>query len=174
MTGLLPGLDVLQRYRIGWLRADLVAGLTVGAMLIPQSMAYAELAGLAPQFGFYAVIGALIVYALVGTSRHLGVGPEPGTAILAAAGVGAIAGGDPRALRHVDGRSGPPGVWDLPPRSRGTARVPSIAIVEARASRLHHRCWAHTAQQPDRRFHGRRDHERDVLSPLRGVGGRVR
>ena len=95
MTGLLPGLAVLRRYRIGWLRADLVAGLTVGAMLIPQSMAYAELAGLAPQFGFYAVIGALIVYALVGTSRHLGVGPEPGTAILAAAGVGAIAGGDP-------------------------------------------------------------------------------
>lgn len=72
-----------------------MAGLTVGAMLIPQSMAYAELAGMAPQFGFYAVIGALIVYALVGTSRHLGVGPEPGTAILAATGVGAIAAGDP-------------------------------------------------------------------------------
>ena len=53
----------------------MIAGLTVGAMLIPQSMAYAELAGLAPQFGFYAVIAALVVYALVGTSRHLGVGP---------------------------------------------------------------------------------------------------
>ena len=65
-------------------------------MLIPQSMAYAELAGLAPQFGFYAVIGALVVYALVGTSRHLGVGPEPGTAILAATGVGTIASGDPK------------------------------------------------------------------------------
>ena len=64
-------------------------------MLIPQSMAYAELAGLAPQFGFYAVIGALVVYTLVGTSRHLGVGPEPGTAILAATGVGALAGGEP-------------------------------------------------------------------------------
>ena len=64
-------------------------------MLIPQSMAYAELAGMPPQFGFYAVIGALVVYALVGTSRHLGVGPEPGTAILAATGIGAIAGGDP-------------------------------------------------------------------------------
>ena len=63
-------------------------------MLIPQSMAYAELAGLQPQFGFYAVIGALVVYAMVGTSRHLGVGPEPGTAILAAAGVGSIANGD--------------------------------------------------------------------------------
>lgn len=92
---LLPGVVVLRSYRRAWLRPDLMAGLTVGAMLIPQSMAYAELAGLAPQFGFYAVIGALVVYALVGTSRHLGVGPEPGTAILAATGVGAIAAGNP-------------------------------------------------------------------------------
>ena len=85
----------MRGYRRSWLRADVIAGLTVGAMLIPQSMAYAELAGLAPQFGFYAVIGALVVYALVGSSRHLGVGPEPGTAILAATGVGAIAAGAP-------------------------------------------------------------------------------
>ncbi len=95
-TDFLPGLAVLRQYQRGWLRVDLAAGLTVGAMLIPQSMAYAELAGLAPQFGFYSVIGALLVYALVGTSRHLGVGPEPGTAILAATGVGTLAGGDPR------------------------------------------------------------------------------
>lgn len=94
-AGLLPGLTVLRRYQRAWLRADVAAGLTVGAMLVPQSMAYAELAGLAPQFGFYAAIGALVVYALVGTSRHLGVGPEPGTAILAAAGVSSIAAGDP-------------------------------------------------------------------------------
>jgi high affinity sulfate transporter 1 len=92
---LLPGWARLRHYEIGWLRADAVAGLTVGAMLIPQAMAYAELAGMAPQHGFYAAIGALVVYALAGSSRHLGVGPEPGTAILAATGVGAIAGGDP-------------------------------------------------------------------------------
>ncbi len=95
MGSLLPGLALLLRYQRGWLLADVMAGLTVGAMLIPQSMAYAELAGLAPEFGFYAVTGALVVYALVGSSRHLGVGPEPGTAILAATGVGAIAGSDP-------------------------------------------------------------------------------
>jgi high affinity sulfate transporter 1 len=90
---------VLRHYERAWLRMDVAAGLTVGAMLVPQSMAYAELAGLPPQFGFYAVIGALVVYALVGTSRHLGVGPEPGTAILAAAGVSSIAAGD--AARYV-------------------------------------------------------------------------
>jgi high affinity sulfate transporter 1 len=94
VADLLPGLGEIRRYERGWLRADLVGGLTVGAMLVPQSMAYAELAGLAPEYGFYAVMGALVVYALVGTSRHLGVGPEPGTAILAATGVGAIAAGD--------------------------------------------------------------------------------
>jgi high affinity sulfate transporter 1 len=94
VADLLPGLGEIRRYERGWLRADIVGGLTVGAMLVPQSMAYAELAGLAPEYGFYAVMGALVVYALVGTSRHLGVGPEPGTAILAATGVGAIAAGD--------------------------------------------------------------------------------
>lgn len=95
IAGLAPGLVVLRGYRRDWLRVDLVAGLTVGAMLIPQSMAYAELAGMPPEYGFYAVLAPLVVYTVVGTSRHLGVGPEPGTAILAATGVGAIAGGDP-------------------------------------------------------------------------------
>ncbi len=91
---LVPGVAVLRVYERGWLRPDVVAGLTVGAMLIPQSMAYAELAGMPPQYGFYAVLAPLVIYAIVGTSRHLGVGPEPGTAILAATGVGAVAGGD--------------------------------------------------------------------------------
>ncbi len=94
LADLAPGIGVLRAYRREWLRPDLVAGLTVGAMLIPQSMAYAELAGMPPEYGFYAVLGPLVVYTLFGTSRHLGVGPEPGTAILAATGVGAIAGGD--------------------------------------------------------------------------------
>lgn len=92
---LLPGLTLLRRYERGWWRPDLVAGATVGAMLIPQSMAYAELAGLPPEYGFYAVLAPLVIYAMVGSSRHLGVGPEPGTAILAATGVGGIANGDP-------------------------------------------------------------------------------
>ena len=92
---MLPGVTVLRSYRRGWWRPDLMAGLTVGAMLVPQSMAYAELAGMPAEYGFYAALCPLVVYALVGTSRHLGVGPEPGTAILAATGVAAIADGDP-------------------------------------------------------------------------------
>lgn len=90
--GWLPGWSVLRRYERGWLWPDIVGGLTVGAMLVPQSMGYAELAGMPPQYGFYAVIGALVVYAVLGTSRHLGVGPEPGTAVLAATAVAGVAG----------------------------------------------------------------------------------
>ena len=90
-----PGLDRLLHYERGWLRVDILAGLTVGAMLVPQGMAYAELADMPPVTGFYAALLALVAYAIVGSSRHLGVGPEPGTAILAATGVGAIAAGDP-------------------------------------------------------------------------------
>ena len=70
----LPGLAVLRSYQRSWLRLDLIGGLTVGAMLVPQSMAYAELAGMPPEYGFFAVLVPLVVYALMGTSRHLGVG----------------------------------------------------------------------------------------------------
>lgn len=93
----LPGLALLSRYERGWLRGDVLGGLTVGAMLIPQCMAYAELADLPPEAGFRAALLAIVVYALVGSSRHLGVGPEPGTAIIAATGVAPLAGGDPEA-----------------------------------------------------------------------------
>ncbi len=82
-------------YERAWLRPDVLAGLTVAAMLVPQAMAYAELGGLPPSAGFRAALIALPVYAVIGTSRHLGVGPEPGTAILAAAAASQLAGGDP-------------------------------------------------------------------------------
>ena len=81
-------------YQRSWVRPDVLAGLTVAAMLVPQAMAYAELGGLEPSAGFRAALVALPIYVLIGTSRHLGVGPEPGTAILAAAAAASLAGGD--------------------------------------------------------------------------------
>ena len=81
-------------YRRSWVRPDVLAGLTVAAMLVPQAMAYAELGGLEPSAGFRAALVALPIYVVIGTSRHLGVGPEPGTAILAAAAAASFAGGD--------------------------------------------------------------------------------
>lgn len=91
----LVGLVRSGDYQQSWLRPDVLAGVTVAAMLVPQAMAYAELGGLPPSAGFRAAIVALPIYAVVGTSRHLGVGPEPGTAILAAAAAVQLADGDP-------------------------------------------------------------------------------
>jgi high affinity sulfate transporter 1 len=86
-----PGLGVLRRYQLPWLRGDLVAGLTVGALLITQCMAYAPLADLPPNAAFHAAIIGIPLYALFGTSRHLAIGPDPGTAILAATGLTGVA-----------------------------------------------------------------------------------
>ena len=91
----LPQILADGSYERSWLRPDVLAGLTVAAMVVPQAMAYAELGGLEPAAGFRAILVALPVYALLGTSRHLGVGPEPGTAVLAAVAVAPLAGGDP-------------------------------------------------------------------------------
>lgn len=92
--GALPGLTQFQHYEMGWLRADLTAGLTVAAYLIPQAMAYASLAGLSPVVGLWAALVPLAVYAVLGSSRQLSVGPEASTTAMTAATLGPIAGGD--------------------------------------------------------------------------------
>jgi high affinity sulfate transporter 1 len=91
----LPGLALLRRYQRSWLRYDVLAGVTVAAYLIPQVMAYAELAGLPSVVGLWAVVGPLLVYAAFGSSRQLSVGPESTTALMTAAAVGSIVVGDP-------------------------------------------------------------------------------
>ncbi len=75
----------LRGYRRPWLRGDLIAGLTVWAILVPQALAYASIAGVSPIVGLYAAPGALLVYAAVGGSRVLVVGPMAATAALSAA-----------------------------------------------------------------------------------------
>lgn len=80
----LPVLEWAPRYNPGDLRADLAAGVTVGAMLVPQAMAYALLAGLPPAVGLYAATIPVIVYALFGSSRQLAVGPVAIVSLLTA------------------------------------------------------------------------------------------
>src|ERR1700754_745730 len=75
----------LHPYRRAWLRGDLIAGLTVWAVLVPEALAYASIAGVSPVVGLYAAPGALIFYAALGSSRHLVVGPMSATAALSAA-----------------------------------------------------------------------------------------
>jgi sulfate permease, SulP family len=92
---LLPGVDHLSHYEKRWLRGDVVAGVTVAAYLVPQVMAYAELAGLPAVVGLWAVLVSLLVYAAVGSSWQLSVGPESTTALLVATVVAPMAAGDP-------------------------------------------------------------------------------
>lgn len=87
----LPILDWLPSYGKTQMQGDIAAGLTVGVMLIPQGMAYAMIAGLPPVYGLYASIIPLILYAILGTSRQLAVGPVAMVSLLTAAGVATIA-----------------------------------------------------------------------------------
>ncbi len=80
-----PGFAVMRRYRRADLRPDLVAAATVTALLIPSGLAYGELAGVSPVAGLYTGIFGMIVYAFLGSSRTLVVGPESQMAILVAA-----------------------------------------------------------------------------------------
>ena len=77
----------LRGYQRTWLRGDLIAGLTLWAVLIPEALAYASIAGVSPVVGLYAAPGALILYAAFGSSRHLITGPMSATAALSAAAV---------------------------------------------------------------------------------------
>jgi high affinity sulfate transporter 1 len=80
-------------YDRGWLRGDVLAGLTVWAVLVPEALAYATIAGVSPVVGLYAAPGALLLYAAFGSSRHLVTGPMASTAALSAAAVGDLAAG---------------------------------------------------------------------------------
>jgi SulP family sulfate permease len=81
----------LHGYQRSWLPRDLIAGLTVWAVLVPEALAYASIAGVSPAVGLYAAPSALLFYAAFGSSRHLVVGPMSATAALSAAAVGSVA-----------------------------------------------------------------------------------
>lgn len=92
-----PGLGLLRGYQRRWLRADLVAGVVLAAILVPQGMAYAELAGLPAVTGLYTTIACLVGYAIFGPSRVLVLGPDSSISplILAAITPLVVAGDDP-------------------------------------------------------------------------------
>ncbi|HUI47193.1 MAG TPA: SulP family inorganic anion transporter [Acidimicrobiia bacterium] len=89
----LPVFSSLGGYRREWLRGDLIAGLTVWAVLVPEALAYATIAGVSPVVGLYAAPPALILYAAFGSSKHLVTGPMAATAALSAAAVADLATG---------------------------------------------------------------------------------
>ncbi|MCP3145012.1 SulP family inorganic anion transporter [Pyxidicoccus xibeiensis] len=91
LTRAVPFTSTVRGYRPAWLKRDLVGALTITALLIPEGMAYAELAGLPPTAAFYAAPAGLVLYGLFGSSRQLVVAVSAAVAVLSAATVGALA-----------------------------------------------------------------------------------
>src|SRR3954449_11016475 len=93
----MPGLRLITTYRLSWLRHDLVAGLVLTTLLVPQGMAYAQLAGLPAITGLYTSVLCLLGYALFGPSRILVLGPDSSLGPMIAATIIPIVGskGDP-------------------------------------------------------------------------------
>ena len=93
LTRVAPGLPALLRYRFAEdFRHDLVAGISVAAVALPVSVAYAQLAGFDPVVGLYSSILPLVAYAIFGTSRQLMVNPDAATCAMIAAAIAPLAG----------------------------------------------------------------------------------
>src|SRR5260370_41982118 len=88
---LLPILEWIPGYRRDWLLPDVLAGLALWAVMVPEGMAYAGIVGVPPIMGLYTIVPALLAYALLGTSRQLVVGPDTATGLISAVTIGAIA-----------------------------------------------------------------------------------
>ena len=97
----LPPVGWLAEYKAGWLGNDVVAGITLAAYAIPVSLAYAGLAGLAPQVGIYGYLLGGLGYALLGSSRQLAIGPTSAISLMLAGTVGAMAGGDAKHYAEI-------------------------------------------------------------------------
>lgn len=97
----LPGLSNLLQYRREWFRHDLQAGVSVAAIQIPIAIAYAQIIGLPPQYGLYACILPMMVYALIGSSRQLMIGPDAATCAMVAGAIAPLAMGDPARLAQL-------------------------------------------------------------------------
>jgi len=97
---LIPLFSDLSHYSKSHFQRDMLAGLTVGVMLVPQGMAYAYLAGMPPIYGLYAGLLPLLVYGIFGSSRHLAIGPVAVSALLVFAGLSNLA--EPLSQEYIE------------------------------------------------------------------------
>ncbi len=87
LSRVLPFLQWAPRYQGAWLRPDLIAGITVAALVVPKSLGYAGIAGVPLQYGLYAAMAGALLYALFGTARQIATGPSSALAAVAAGAV---------------------------------------------------------------------------------------
>ena len=90
----IPGLALIKGFSPALLSTEFVVAITVFAVLVPSAMAYGDLAGVTPVAGLYVALGAMVMYALFGTSKQVVMGPEATAAIMTATAVAPLAGGD--------------------------------------------------------------------------------
>src|SRR5512136_184856 len=90
----IPGLALIKGFSPALLSSEFVVAVTVFAVLVPSAMAYGDLAGVTPVAGLYVALGAMVMYALFGSSKQVIMGPEATAAIMTAAAVAPLAGGD--------------------------------------------------------------------------------
>jgi MFS superfamily sulfate permease-like transporter len=110
----IPAIELARSYERSWLRPDVLAAVTVWALLVPQALAYAQLAQVDAIVGLYASMGAAIGYILLGGVRSMNVGPEATVALLTASVVAPLAAGDPaRFLALTGGLALMTGAWML-------------------------------------------------------------
>ena len=93
ITQFIPGLALFKDLKPAQLRTQFVVAVTVFAVLVPSAMAFGDLAGVSPVAGLYVALGAMVMYALFGSSKQVIMGPEATSAIMAAAAVAPLAGG---------------------------------------------------------------------------------
>ncbi len=91
----IPIIHTIRTYNPGWFRYDLIAGLSIFAVLIPSAMAYGSLAGVPPVNGLYAALVGMVIYAIFASSRMLVVGPEATTSLLVASTIASLSISDP-------------------------------------------------------------------------------
>src|ERR1044071_1685458 len=90
-----PGIQRLRAYQLAWLRADVIAGITLAAYLMPAGLADASLANLPPQAGLYACLFSGLVFWIFCSSRHTAITVTSAISVLVGASLGDLAGGDP-------------------------------------------------------------------------------
>ena len=144
-----PGVAAARSYRRGWLRSDLVAGLVLAAILVPQGMAYAELAGLPAVTGLYTTIACLVGYAIFGPSRVLVLGPDSSVSpLIFAAITPLLVTNDPGSAVVLAGMLAMlVGLIEIGPRPR-QARLRRRPPLERGAGRLHERPGHHDHRGP--------------------------
>ena len=171
-----PGVASLRSYERGWLRRDLVAGVVLAAILVPQGMAYAELAGLPPVTGLYTTIACLVGYALMGPSRVLVLGPDSSVSPLIFAAIAplVVATDDPDDGDRARRDDGAHGRAD-PDRAGGRqARLRRRPALEGGPGRLHERAGDHDHRRPAAQAVRVLDRRRRLRRRGAGVRRRVR